>query len=122
MSEGRISPREAEELAACFRAHARDLFGHACALTRGDQALAHDLVQAAFEAAAGAWQILGDLTEEQRQALLRIYLSFRHENEAQAESDQATAREPDGPAGEDGPPSAGTIPTPVGRGPTSVAG
>ena len=70
MSEGRISPREAEELAACFRAHARDLFGHACALTRGDQALAHDLVQAAFEAAAGAWQILGDLTEEQRRGWL----------------------------------------------------
>ncbi len=70
MSEGRISPREAEELAACFRAHARDLFGHACALTRGDQALAHDLVQAAFEAAAGAWQVLGDLTEEQRRGWL----------------------------------------------------
>jgi len=70
VSEGRISPREAEELAACFRAHARDLFGHACALTRGDQALAHDLVQAAFEAAAGAWQVLGDLTEEQRRGWL----------------------------------------------------
>jgi len=70
VSEGRISPREAEELAACFRAHARDLFGHACALTRGDQALAHDLVQAAFEAAAGAWQILGDLTEQQRRGWL----------------------------------------------------
>jgi RNA polymerase sigma-70 factor, ECF subfamily len=70
VSEGRISPREAEELAACFRAQARDLFGHACALTRGDQALAHDLVQAAFEAAAGAWQVLGDLTEEQRRGWL----------------------------------------------------
>ncbi len=70
MSEGRISPREAEELAACFRAYARDLFGHACVLTRRDRAMAEDLVQAAFEAAAEAWQILGDLTEEQRRGWL----------------------------------------------------
>jgi RNA polymerase sigma-70 factor (ECF subfamily) len=35
-------------------------------VTRGDQALAHDLVQAAFEAAAQKWQALRDLTEEQR--------------------------------------------------------
>ena len=75
MSEGRISPREAEELAACFRAHARDLFGHACALTRGDQALAHDLVQAAFEAAAGAWPALRGLAEEQRRSWLRRTLA-----------------------------------------------
>ena len=59
MSEGKISPREAEELAGCFQAHARDLFGYACVLTRGDRALAEDLVQAAFEAAAGAWQAAG---------------------------------------------------------------
>ncbi len=75
MSEGRISPREAGELAACFKAHARDLFGHACALTRGDRALAEDLVQAAFEAAAEAWQVLGDLTEEQRRGWLRRTLA-----------------------------------------------
>jgi RNA polymerase sigma factor (sigma-70 family) len=70
VSEGRISPREAEELAACFRAHARDLFGYACVLTRGDRAMAEDLVQAAFEAAAEAWHVLGDLTEEQRRGWL----------------------------------------------------
>ncbi len=35
------------------------------------------------------------LTEEQRQALLRIYLSFRHENE-----DQAVAEQPADPDGE----------------------
>ena len=70
MSEGRISPREAEELAACFRAHARDLFGYACVLTRRDRAMAEDLVQAAFEAAAEAWHVLGDLTEEQRRGWL----------------------------------------------------
>jgi RNA polymerase sigma-70 factor, ECF subfamily len=55
----------------CFRAHARDLFGFACTLTRGDQALAHDLVQAAFEAAARAWQVLRGLAEEQRRGWLR---------------------------------------------------
>jgi RNA polymerase sigma factor (sigma-70 family) len=70
VSEGRISPREAEELAACFRAHARDLFGYACVLTRGDRAMAEDLVQAAFEAAAEAWHVLGELTEEQRRGWL----------------------------------------------------
>lgn len=70
MSEGRISPREAEELAACFRAYARDLFGYACVLTRRDRAMAEDLVQAVFEAAAEAWHVLGDLTEEQRRGWL----------------------------------------------------
>ena len=70
MSVGRISPREAEELAACFRAYARDLFGYACVLTRRDRAMAEDLVQAAFEAAAEAWHVLGDLTEEQRRGWL----------------------------------------------------
>ena len=66
MSVGKIPPHEAQELEACFRAHARHLFGRACVLTNGDQALAHDLVQAAFEAAAMTWQALRGLTEEQR--------------------------------------------------------
>jgi RNA polymerase sigma factor (sigma-70 family) len=75
VSEGQISPREAAELAACFRAHARDLFGYACVLTRGDRALAEDLVQAAFEAAGHAWQVLGYLAEEQRYGWLRRTLA-----------------------------------------------
>ena len=58
MSVGKIPPHEAQELEACFRAHASYLFGRACVLTCGDQALAHDLVQAAFEAAAMTWQAL----------------------------------------------------------------
>ena len=70
MSEGQISPREAAELALCFQSQARDLFGYACVVTRGDRALAEDLVQAAFEAAGRAWQVLGDLTEEQRRGWL----------------------------------------------------
>jgi RNA polymerase sigma factor (sigma-70 family) len=66
VSVGKFSPHEAQELEACFRAHARYLFGRACVLTRGDQALAHDLVQAAFEAAALTWHSLRALAEEQR--------------------------------------------------------
>ena len=66
MSVGKFSPHEAQELEACFRAHARYLFERACVLTRGDQALAHDLVQAAFEAAAMTWPSLQGLADEQR--------------------------------------------------------
>ena len=76
MSDGRISPHEAEELAGCFTTHARDLFGYACWLTRGDQALAHDLVQAAFEAAAQKWAALRLLAEEQRGGWLRRTLAY----------------------------------------------
>ncbi len=66
MSEGKISPHEAQELDVCFRAHASDLFGYACMVTRGDHALAQDLVQAAFEAAARAWRGLRGLAGEQQ--------------------------------------------------------
>ena len=85
MSEDRISPHDAEELAGCFRRYARGLFGYACVLARGDRALAEDLVQAAFEAAGGAWQVLRGLAEEQRGSWLRRTLaniaasSFRRE-------------------------------------------
>lgn len=75
MSEGKISPREAQELDACFRAEASELFGYACVVTRGDQALSHDLVQAAFEAAALAWPGLRVMAEEQRRGWLRRTLS-----------------------------------------------
>jgi RNA polymerase sigma factor (sigma-70 family) len=75
VSEGKISPHEAAELALCFQAQARDLFGYACVLTRGDRALADDLVQAAFEAAGQAWQVLGDLVEDQRRSWLRRTLA-----------------------------------------------
>jgi RNA polymerase sigma factor (sigma-70 family) len=75
VSAGKISPREAQELDACFRAEARDLFGYACAVTRGDQALSRDLVQAAFEAAARAWPGLRGAAEEQRRSWLRRTLA-----------------------------------------------
>jgi RNA polymerase sigma factor (sigma-70 family) len=71
----KISPRDAEELAACFATHARDLFGYACVISRGDHALADDLVQAAFEAAGGAWWTLRCLAEDQRRGWLRKTLA-----------------------------------------------
>lgn len=67
----RITPHDAAELAACFRAHASRLFGHACVLARGDRALADDLVQATFEAAARVWQTLRGMAEEQLRGWLR---------------------------------------------------
>jgi RNA polymerase sigma factor (sigma-70 family) len=67
----RITPHDAAELAACFRAHASRLFGHACVLARGDRALADDQVQATFEAAARVWQTLRGMAEEQLRGWLR---------------------------------------------------
>ena len=75
VSDGRISPHHAEELAGCFAAHARELFGFACGLTRGDTTLAEDLVQAAFEAAGLTWHALRELAEEQRRSWLRRTLA-----------------------------------------------
>ena len=71
VGEQRICPRDAAELAACFAAQARSLAGYACTLTRGDQALADDLVQAAFEAAARDWPTVRNLAEAQQSKWLR---------------------------------------------------
>jgi RNA polymerase sigma-70 factor (ECF subfamily) len=71
VGEERICSRDRGELAACFAAHADGLFGYACVLACGDRALADDLVQAAFEAAARDWGILRCLAEVQRRAWLR---------------------------------------------------
>jgi len=75
VGDEKISARDAEELAACFTAHARDLFGYACVLTRGDRALADDLVQAVFEAAGRAWPTLRCLADDQRCGWLRATLA-----------------------------------------------
>lgn len=85
MGDDRITPHHADELARCFAAHAPRLFGHACVLAHGDRALAEDLVQATFEAAARAWQTLRGLAEEQLRGWLWSTLdnlaagSFRRE-------------------------------------------
>lgn len=73
--DDRICSRDAEELAACFTVHARDLFGYACVLTGADRPLAGDLVQAAFEAAAPVWCTLRDLPADQRHGWLRDTLA-----------------------------------------------
>ena len=69
--DDRITPHDAGLPADCSAAHAREIFGHACALVRGDRALADDLVQAAFEAAARAWPGLRHLADDQRRSCLR---------------------------------------------------
>jgi RNA polymerase sigma-70 factor (ECF subfamily) len=85
VGEEKICSGDAAELAACFVAHAKDLFGYACVLARGDRALADDLVQAGFEAAARDWVTLRCLAEPQRGAWLRTTIaniavsSFRRE-------------------------------------------
>jgi RNA polymerase sigma-70 factor (sigma-E family) len=66
-----VSDDKHRELADCFAAEARDLFGYACILTRGNEALAGDLVQGAFEAGSRAWQVVRGLDEQQRCAWLR---------------------------------------------------
>ena len=66
MSGEEIPEDHAEELGDCFAAHARGLFGYACALTRGDHALADDLVQSAFVAAARQWSTMRCLRDAQR--------------------------------------------------------
>jgi RNA polymerase sigma-70 factor, ECF subfamily len=60
-------PRDyADELAGCFAMYAPGLFGYACVLTRGDRALAEDLVQSTFMAAARQWSTVRCLRDAQR--------------------------------------------------------
>ena len=66
-----IPAGHAEELAECFASYAPGLFGYACALTRGDHALADDLVQAAFMAAARQWPAVRCLCRAQRRRWLQ---------------------------------------------------
>jgi RNA polymerase sigma-70 factor, ECF subfamily len=77
VGDQRISSRDAGELAECFREHARDLFGYARVLARGDRALAEDLVQGGFEAAAREWWTVRGLTENQRRSWLRTTVANR---------------------------------------------
>ena len=74
MGDERITPHDADELSRCFAAHARELFGYACVLVRGDRALAEDLVQNTFEAAGRDWRALRGLAEQQRHQWLRSTL------------------------------------------------
>lgn len=71
MSGDRIPEDHARELADCFAACAPGLFGYACVLTRGDRALAEDLVQVTFIAAARQWSLMRCLCDAQRRRWLR---------------------------------------------------
>jgi RNA polymerase sigma-70 factor (ECF subfamily) len=69
--ERQLSQSEADELACCFRANSRALFTFACVVTRGDRALAEDLVQQAFQAAAMGWPSLRDKDKKELRSWLR---------------------------------------------------
>jgi DNA-directed RNA polymerase specialized sigma24 family protein len=85
----RIWSRDAEELAACFTVHARDLFGYACVLTDADRPLAEDLVQATFEAAAASWRALRDRSAGQRYDWLRDTLAAAIQRQTGDPADRA---------------------------------
>jgi RNA polymerase sigma-70 factor (ECF subfamily) len=61
-----IPKDHADEVGECFAAYAPGLFGYACALTQRDHALADDLVQSTFMAAARQWPTLRCLCDAQR--------------------------------------------------------
>ena len=75
MTGGKIPKDHAEEVADCFAAHAQGLFGYACILTRGDRAMADDLVQSAFMAAARQWSTMRCLRDAQRIRWLQTTVS-----------------------------------------------
>ncbi len=66
MSGDKVPEDHVAELADCFAAHAPDVFGYACVLACGDRALAEDLVQSAFVAAARQWSTVRCLCDAQR--------------------------------------------------------
>lgn len=75
---GEMIPKDhAEEVADCFAVHAPGLFGYACVLTRGDGALADDLVQSAFMEAARQWSTMRCLREAQRVRWLQTTVSYQ---------------------------------------------
>ncbi|HEX3980455.1 MAG TPA: hypothetical protein VHW93_04495, partial [Acidimicrobiales bacterium] len=62
------------------------------------------------------------LTEEQRQAMMRIYLSFRHENEDQASADLSRAPAEAVPTSAQASGPTGAVASPEANGSTSLAG
>jgi RNA polymerase sigma-70 factor, ECF subfamily len=77
MRGDRIPKDHAEEVADCFTAYAQDLFGYACVVTRGDSALADDLVQSAFIEAARQWPTMRGLRDAQRVRWLQTTVSYQ---------------------------------------------
>jgi RNA polymerase sigma-70 factor, ECF subfamily len=93
-----ISDSDASELSRCVEKHAKRLFGAACFMTRGDRALAEDLVQDAFHAAAANWPSWRGLSDEEqyrrlRQTLRNLAVStFRHNEVVRRKQEQVEAR------------------------------
>jgi RNA polymerase sigma-70 factor, ECF subfamily len=77
MPSDKIPKDYAEEVADCFARNAQGLFGYACILTQGDQALADDLVQSAFMAAARQWPTMRCLRDAQRVRWLQTTVSHQ---------------------------------------------
>jgi len=88
--KGQNGSRDAEELAACFTVHARDLFGYACVLSDGDRPLARDLVETTFEAAALVWCTLGGLPADECYDWLRDTLAAAAQRRAGHLADRAS--------------------------------
>ena len=77
MTADKIPADRDEELAGCFVTHAEGLFGYAYVLTRGDRALAEDLVQSTFMAATMHWPTIRGLHDLQRLRWLRTTIGNR---------------------------------------------
>lgn len=70
--KGQVSDDDARELTACYEALADQLLRYALLVTRREAALAEDVVQEAFQAAALRWAKIRDLPDERRLAWLRV--------------------------------------------------
>lgn len=87
---GRVPEADARELADCYRALAPTLFSYAMLVTRGERASAEDLVQDAFQSAAGRWAKIRDLVDEDRLVRLKAITrnkaidAYRRQRTAQA--------------------------------------
>jgi transcriptional regulator with XRE-family HTH domain len=101
-----------QQIAKALRISAETLYVHAGILERpdGDTDLSR--------------HIFADhhLTEEQRQAMMRIYLSFRHENEDQAAADLSRVATGAVPASAQASGTTGTVSTAEANGSTPLAG
>lgn len=68
---GELGDKHRSELAACAKALWHRVYRSAMLVTRGDHALAQDVTQAAFSAAAAQWTGLRCKTEPERERWLR---------------------------------------------------
>jgi RNA polymerase sigma-70 factor (ECF subfamily) len=67
-----VSDIDARELAACYELLAGSLFRYALLVARGEEPLAEDVVQDAFQQAATRWAKVRDYPDEGRLAWLKV--------------------------------------------------